>query len=184
MLPSSMISVLIPTLNSERLLVPTLSALVAGSAEGLLRDVVLVDGGSTDGTEKIADAAGCEFRREPAADESERLKVAASAVRGSWLLILEPGCVLDEGWTREVTKFVESAESSERARFCAAVFRLTIDDYGFPARVKEIAAMARLAVTGRPQPKQGMLIAKRLFLQRGRKARRVVVLRTRVVIPA
>ena len=178
-----MISVLIPTLNAERLLVPTLSALVAGAAEGLLRDVVLVDGGSTDGTEKIADAAGCEFRR-GSADEGERLKIAATAVRGSWLLILEPGCVLDEGWTREVANFVESAESSEQASFCAAVFRLTIDDYGFPARVKEIAAMARLAVTGRPQPKQGMLIAKRLFLQRGRKARRVVVLRTRVVIPA
>ncbi len=178
-----MISVLIPTLNSERLLIPTLSALVAGSAAGLLRDVVLVDGGSTDGTEKIADAAGCEFRRGPA-DEGERLKVAASAVRGSWLLILEPGCVLDEGWAREVAKFVEGAESAEQANVRAAVFRLTIDDYGFAARVKEIATMARRAITGRPQPRQGLLIAKRLFLQRGRKARRVVMLRTRVVIPA
>jgi glycosyltransferase involved in cell wall biosynthesis len=183
MLPSSMISVLIPTLNSERLLVPTLSALVAGSAAGLLRDVVLVDGGSTDGTETIADAAGCEFRRGPA-DEGERLKAAATAARGGWLLILEPGCVLDEGWTREVAKFVESAESSEQASYCAAVFRIAIDDYGFPARVKEIAAMALLAATRRPQSRQGLLIAKRLFLQRGRKARRIVMLRTRVVIPA
>jgi len=178
-----MISVLIPTLNAERLLVPTLSALVAGAAEGLLRDVVLVDGGSTDGTEKIADAAGCEFQR-GSADEGERLKAAATAVRGGWLLILEPGCVLDEGWTREVANFVEGAESSEQASFCAGVFRLTIDDYSFAARVKEVAAMARLAVTGRPQPRQGLLIAKRLFLQRGRKVRRVVMLRTRVVIPA
>jgi len=178
-----MISVLIPTLNSERLLIPTLSALVAGSAEGLLREVVLADGGSTDGTEKIADAAGCEFRRGPS-DEGERLQAAASAVRGNWLLILEPGCVLDEGWTREVAKFVEGAERSEQASFCAAVFRMTIDDYGFAARVKEIVAMMRLAITGRPQPPQGLLIAKRLFLQRGGKARRVVMLRTRVVIPA
>lgn len=178
-----MISVLIPTLNSERLLVPTLSALVAGAAAGLLREVVLVDGGSTDGTETIADAAGCDFRRGPA-DKSERLKAAASAVRGSWLMILEPGCVLDEGWAREVAKFVEDAEKSEQAGFCAAVFRVAIDDYGFAARVKEIAAMVRLALTGRPQPRQGLLIAKRLFAQRGRRARRVVTLRTRVVVPA
>jgi glycosyltransferase involved in cell wall biosynthesis len=178
-----MISVLIPTLNSERLLVPTLSALVTGSAQGLLRDVILVDGGSTDGTEKIADAAGCEFRRGPT-NAGERLMAAAAAARGTWLLILEPGCVLEEGWTREVAKFVEGAEQSEQASFCAAVFRMAIDDYGFAARVKEFAAMARLTVTGRPQSRQGLLIAKRLYTQRGRKVRRVVMLRTRVVVPA
>ena len=99
-------------------------------------------------------------------------------------MILEPGCVLDEGWAREVAKFVEDAEKSEQAGFCAAVFRVAIDDYGFAARVKEIAAMVRLALTGRPQPRQGLLIAKRLFAQRGRRARRVVTLRTRVVVPA
>jgi len=178
-----MISVLIPTFNSERLLVPTLSALVAGSAEGLLREVILADGGSTDGTEKIADAAGCEFRRGPP-DADERLKAAAAGARGDWLLFLEPSSVLEEGWTREVAKFVEGAERAGQAEICAAVFRLTIDDYGFSPRVKELAAAARLALTGRPRPEQGLLISKQLFASRGRSARRVVMLRTRVVVPA
>lgn len=177
-----MISVLIPTLNSERLLVPTLSALVAGSAEGLLREVVLADGGSTDGTETIADAAGCDFRSGPV-DEGERLKAAATHARSNWLLLLRPGCVLEEGWTREVAKFVEGAERAEQAHICAAVFRLTIDDYGLAPRMKEIVAMARLAVTGRPMPEQGLLISKQLFAARGTRARRVVMLRTRVVVP-
>lgn len=178
-----MISVLIPTFNSERVLVPTLSALVPGSAEGLLREVILVDGGSTDGTEKIADAAGCEFRR-GRGSEDECLQTAASAARGEWLLMLEPSCVLEEGWTREVGKFVEGAERAEQASICAAVFRLTIDDYGFAPRVKEIAAMVRLALTGRPSPQQGLLISKPLFAARGRRARRIVMLRTRVLLPA
>jgi glycosyltransferase involved in cell wall biosynthesis len=177
-----MLSVLIPTLNSERQLVPTLAALVPGSAEGLVREVILADGGSTDGTAKIADAAGCEFRPGPA-NEDERLKAAAVAARSDWLLVLGPGSTLQEGWTREAAKFVEGAERAQEAEICAAVFRVTLDDYGFSSRVKEVVAMARLAITGRPQFEHGLLISKRLFGSRGRKARRVVRLRTRVVIP-
>ena len=178
-----MISVLIPTHDSERHLVPTLSALVPGSAEGLLREVILADGGSTDGTAKIADAAGCEFRILPG-DPRERLLAAAVNVRGSWLLLLDPGSVLEEGWTREVAKFVESVERAGQADFCAAVFRLAVDGYGFAPRLKELAVAARLALTGRPRSVQGFLVSKQLFAARGRKARRVVMLRTRVVVPS
>jgi glycosyltransferase involved in cell wall biosynthesis len=92
-----MITVVIPTLDSEQVLVPTLAALVRGSAEGLVREVVLADGGSQDETRKIADAAGCEFLRGPQ-DEGTRLKQAATIARSGWLLFLDPGAVLDEGW--------------------------------------------------------------------------------------
>ncbi len=177
-----MISVLIPTLNSERQLVPTLSALVPGSAEGLVREVILADGGSTDGTAKIADAAGCEFRP-GAADEDGRLKAAAATARGDWLLIIGPASALQEGWTREAAKFVESAERAKEGETSAAVFRMTLDGYGFSPRVRELAAMAHLALTGRPRFEHGLLISKRLFASRGRRAGRVVRLRTRVVIP-
>ena len=173
-----MISVLLPTLNAERLLVPTLSALVAGSAEGLLREVVLVDGGSTDGTETIADAAGCDFHRGPA-DEGGRLNAAASAARGNWLLILAPGSVLDEGWTREVAKFVADSPAGR-----AASFRLAIDGYGFTARLREVLSAAQNALTGRPKAGQGLLIPKMLYRNNGGKPGRVVFLRTRVILPA
>lgn len=172
-----MISVLIPTLNSERVLVPALAALVPGAAEGLLREVVLADGGSSDGTEKIADAAGCEFRR-GAADAGKRLGEAAAAARGDWLLILDPASVLEEGWTREVAKFVAGPEQR------AAAFRLAVDGYGLAPRLKEFATAAQCALTGRPRPQQGLLAAKRLFLERGGRPGRVVVLRTRIVLPS
>ncbi|MFJ5489311.1 glycosyltransferase, partial [Hansschlegelia beijingensis] len=61
-----MLSVLIPTCNHERALVPTLSTLVPGAADGLVRDVTIVDGGSTDATAEVADPAGlsqCAHRR-------------------------------------------------------------------------------------------------------------------------
>ena len=52
-----MLSVIIPTLNSERMLVATLAMLVPGAMSGVVREVTIVDGGSTDATLEIADAA-------------------------------------------------------------------------------------------------------------------------------
>ena len=173
-----LISALIPTLNSERHLVPVLSALVAGSAAGLLRDVIVADGGSTDGTERIADAAGCDFRRVPGS-ECERLMSAAALARGPWLLILGPASVLDESWTREVAKFVEGTHAGR-----AASFRLAIDDYGFAPRLKEVLSAARNALTGRPKTGQGLLVPKALYRANGGKTGRVVFLRTRIILPA
>jgi glycosyltransferase involved in cell wall biosynthesis len=173
-----MISVLIPTLNSERFLVATLSSLVAGAAAGLLREVILADGGSTDGTARIADAAGCDFR-EDAAGEAERLRTAAAGARGSWLLILRPESAPEEGWTREVAKFIDGAERAGRPDRAAA-FRYAIDAYGFAPRLREVAAAARATLIG-PRPEQGLLVSKHIFAA-GRRAR-PAILRTRVILP-
>ena len=56
-----MLSVIIATLDSERALVPTLSALVPGATAGLVSDVLVVDGGSRDDTAAVADVGGCNF---------------------------------------------------------------------------------------------------------------------------
>ena len=52
-----MISVIIPTLNAESGLAAALSALVPAMVDGLVREVIVVDGGSTDRTLAIADTA-------------------------------------------------------------------------------------------------------------------------------
>jgi glycosyltransferase involved in cell wall biosynthesis len=192
-----LISVIIPTRDSERVLVPTLAALVAGSVAGLVRDVVLADGGSRDDTEAIADAAGCALLRGPA-DPGARLRSAAAWARGSWLLFLEAGGVLDEGWPREVRAFVDGAERTGAAERRAATFRLASQGFGIGARMAETAAAARLALIGRPRAEQGLLIARRFYQALGghaegagahrrllgRIGRRIVVLPTRVVFQA
>jgi len=53
-----MLSVVIATHESERALLPTLSALVAGAAAGLVREVIVADAGSRDATVAIADGRG------------------------------------------------------------------------------------------------------------------------------
>ena len=58
-----MFSIIIATHDSERALVPTLAALVPGATAGIVREVIVADGGSRDETEQVADIAGCRFLR-------------------------------------------------------------------------------------------------------------------------
>lgn len=192
-----MITVIIPTLNSEHALVPTLSALVSGSVAGLVREVIVADGGSNDETEKVADVAGCHFLKGPH-DPGARLRAAAHQARGSWLLFLDPAGIVQEGWLREVRAFIETMERSGLAENRAATFRLGYQGFGLTPRLAEAAAAARLVVIGRPRPQQGLLIARRfydhlgghgdgkkaeerLFARIGR--RKLITLRTRIVLP-
>jgi cellulose synthase/poly-beta-1,6-N-acetylglucosamine synthase-like glycosyltransferase len=191
-----MITVVIPTLNSERVLVPTLASLVPGSAQGLVREVILADGGSTDETEKIADVAGCAFHKGPH-DLGARLRAAAHGARGNWLMFMDPAAVLEEGWTRELWAFIEKAERLGVSEKRAATFKLAFEGFGLKPRLAAAAAATRLAVVGRPRPAQGLLISKRFYQllgshRDGRQAerrliarigrRRIIPLRTRVVI--
>ena len=53
-----MISVVIPALNAEGHLPAALTALVPAAVNGVVREVIVVDGGSADHTRQIADLAG------------------------------------------------------------------------------------------------------------------------------
>jgi glycosyltransferase involved in cell wall biosynthesis len=118
-----MLSVVIATDNSERVLVPTLAALVPGAAAGVLREVIVADARSTDATATIADAAGCRFDATEA-PLGARLHAAAASARAAWLLFLRPGAVPDTAWTEEIRRFIQHAELGGRVDARAAAFRL------------------------------------------------------------
>ena len=123
----AVISVIIPTLNDERRLVPTLAALVAGAADGLIVEAIVADGGSDDGTEAVADVAGCRFVQGPA-DVGARLAAATAGSKAPWLMFVRPGVVLDEGWIREVRGFLDQVNRRGEADRRAAAFALGVDD--------------------------------------------------------
>ena len=54
-----MLSIIIETANHEGALSRTLLPLVSGAVHGLVRDVIVLDHGSTDQTTHVADQAGC-----------------------------------------------------------------------------------------------------------------------------
>jgi glycosyltransferase involved in cell wall biosynthesis len=150
-----MLSVIIATLDSERALVPTLAALVPGATSGLVREVVLTDGGSRDDTAAVADIAGCNFVRGEGS-LGKRLKAAAASARAPWLLFLRPGSVLDTSWTGEARNFIERPPAGAQA----AVFRRVSS--AAPA-LRQIWLLLAAAIGGRPHPEQGLLIAKQFY---------------------
>ncbi len=150
-----MLSVIIPTLDSERALVPTLAALVSGATAGLISEVILADGGSRDETAKVADIAGCNFLSVEG-PLGRRLKTAAGSARAAWLMFLRPGSVPDTHWAAEVGRFVQQPAHREKA----AVFRRSA-----PAQsaLREILSLITAALGAVPRAEQGLLISKQLY---------------------
>lgn len=122
-----MISVVLQTTGDEEALVGTLAALVPAAAEGVVRDVVIVDGSANPGIPKIAEGAGCVYIKGPSA-RGRRLSVGAEAAKGPWLLFLAPGVEPDESWTRDARQFIERADRKGVSGSRAAAFRLSFDD--------------------------------------------------------
>ena len=85
-----MLTVIVSTNESERVLVRTLTCLVPGATSGLIRDVILADAGSIDETTEIGDIAGCRFLSLPG-PLGPRLAAAAEMARGDWLMFLSAG---------------------------------------------------------------------------------------------
>jgi glycosyltransferase involved in cell wall biosynthesis len=163
-----MISVIIATENSETELVHALSALVPAAAEGVVREVIVVDGGSSDNTDKVADAAGCGWACRPGASRSERLAYGASlARRGDWLLFLRPETLLESGWHHEAQSFVERAMRAPNGPRTAASFRLRYEAFGLSARVSESIAALRSQLLGMPYGNQGLLISRQFYQNLG-----------------
>ena len=153
-----MLTVIIPTCESERTLVRTLAPLVSGATAGLITEVIVADAGSNDATAEVADLAGCTYLVSSAASGA-RLKQAAAAARTPWLLFLRPGTVPEPGWIEAVEAFMADGETSERA----AVFQRRAEEIEQPGIVAFFTAL-KAALFGVPVgPEQGLLIARRFY---------------------
>jgi glycosyltransferase involved in cell wall biosynthesis len=127
-----MISVVIPTLNDEARLVACLAPLVSASMAGLVRELVVVDAGSTDATLDIADDAGATIVR-----SGEGVGAGVAVAKGPWILALDPGVRLERGWEAAAQRHVEVSRQPAR-------FRLYRADGGGLAGIMPPRAMAVL----------------------------------------
>jgi rSAM/selenodomain-associated transferase 2 len=160
-----MISVIIPTLNAERTLVHSLAALVPAVVEGIVQEAIVVDGGSTDDTSAIAEAAGTHLVEAPVGRGSQ-LEAGASHARGDWLLFLHADTVLEPGWAEEAQSFMERVEEGRRAQ-AAAFFRFALDDDGLMPRFVEWLVGLRCHLLALPYGDQGLLISRNLYNRLG-----------------
>lgn len=157
----AMISVVIPTLNAEAALPETLTALIPAAVDGFVREVIVSDGGSRDGTERIADAAGVEFLK-GVKGRGIQLAHGARKARFPWLLFLHADTALQDGWMRDASQFMRAVDEGTRPA-AAAAFRFKLDDTGAKPRLLERLVAARCAAFRLPYGDQGLLISRALY---------------------
>jgi rSAM/selenodomain-associated transferase 2 len=154
----SSLSVVIPALNAAGELPATLAALHKGRVAGLIGEIIVVDGGSGDGTRSLAEAAGARLVEAPS-NRGRQLALGGEAAAGGWLLFLHADTVLSAGWAAAARDFMARTGGAERA----GVFRLVLDDPDPRARRIERLARWRGRVLGLPYGDQGLLIARGFY---------------------
>ncbi|WP_339931951.1 TIGR04283 family arsenosugar biosynthesis glycosyltransferase [uncultured Brevundimonas sp.] len=150
--PLEALDVIIPVLNGGPRLAETLKALPP------VHQVIVVDGGSTDGSEVLAAAHGASILSSAPA-RGGQLALGAEASTAPWLLFLHADTRLDNAAWAAVAAYVTRPDAGARA----AVFRLKLDDPAWQARVLERAVRLRVALLSLPYGDQGLLIHRDLY---------------------
>lgn len=104
---SAPISVIIPTLNAASHLPGCAAALFEGVQEGLIRELIVTDGGSEDETEAICEELGASFLK-GSASRGGQLAQGCDAATGSWLLVVHADTQLAAGWTSAAREHIRS----------------------------------------------------------------------------
>ena len=154
------VSVIVTTLNSEDDLLKLSTSLFVGLQSSLIRELVISDGGSTDGTLALAGQLGARVTT-GTRGRGFQLASGARAADGDWLLFLHADTVLADGWVDSVENHIETAPDK------AAHFRLAFAERGVMPRVVAAWANFRSAAFGLPYGDQGLLIPRDLYWQLG-----------------
>jgi rSAM/selenodomain-associated transferase 2 len=146
------LTVVIPTLNAAEGLAATVAALDPSD------DIVVVDGGSRDGTPGLARGLGARVI-ETAPGRGGQLAAGAAAAAEGWLLFLHADTVLEPGWREAVERHLSRPDAEGQA----ACFRFALDDDSPQARRLERWVTWRVAALALPYGDQGLLIHRSLY---------------------
>ena len=148
------ISIIIPTLNAAASLPATVASL------GTVAEVVVVDGGSRDGTADVATALGGRVLVAPCGRGSQ-LAAGAAAANRPWLLLLHADTRLQSGWHDAAARFMAGGHHR------AAYFRFALDSLDPRARTLERLVVWRCRALALPYGDQGLLVHRALLARIG-----------------
>ncbi len=153
------LSIIIPTRNAAGELPATLMSLMPGVEAGIIRELIVVDAGSTDATTLIAEDAGA-IVLTTTPSRGGQLRAGAGAARGDWLFFLHADTHLPDDWTTSITQRYSTPDR-------AACFQLAFRADGFGARWTAGWANLRTRLLGLPYGDQGLLIHRDLYANIG-----------------
>lgn len=150
----AMFSVVLPTYNAAGSLPLTLAGLLDANRQGLIADVTVSDGGSSDDTVEIAEAAGARVVLSPRG-RGAQLAAGAAEAKGAWLLFLHADTRLSADWVDAAVMHAETAFDRR-----AAVFRLAFAENGWRPDLVAFGGNLRARLLGLPYGDQGLLISR------------------------
>ena len=152
------ISIVIPTLNSQNTIRETLVSLFEGFEAGMVRELIVVDGGSSDKTKEIVLACGGKFIASRASRGSQ-LSTGVNLAKGDFIFILHSDSVLEVDWSKNIKKYF----NLEAGYYC----RLSFDIKHPLALMTSTFANARSKIFNLPYGDQGLLISRKLLMENG-----------------
>jgi rSAM/selenodomain-associated transferase 2 len=148
------ISVIIPTLNAEDDLPGCWASLMEGVQAGLIRELIVSDGGSQDKTCALAREVGAQLV-EGAPSRGAQLQRGCLLAKGDWLMILHADTELESGWTGPVRAHLEQGTG--------AYFKLRFRARGVMPMMVACWANLRSRAFGLPYGDQGLLLSRDLY---------------------
>lgn len=149
------ISVIIPALNEAAAIADCLQS-VRGQRP---REIIVVDGGSSDGTMKVA-AAADRILSSPRG-RANQMNAGARVAAGDLLLFLHADCLLQAGALAEMTRLLA------RPAISAGCFTMAVRATGALYRSIDACASARVRLTGLIYGDQGLFVRRSDFLRLG-----------------
>lgn len=150
---AGLLSVVIPTLNEADQLEATLSPILHRPN----CEIIIADGGSTDGTVDLARKLGC---RVIAANQGRgrQMNAGAALARGEHLLFLHADTQLPANFLEEIPAILDTGA-------IAGAFRLRIDQTGWGLRLVEWGTNLRAKYLQRPYGDQGLFLRSEDFFR-------------------
>lgn len=149
------VSIVIPTWNEAGVIAETIQCLRGQSP----REIIVVDGGSTDATLALAQDADRVLTAPPG--RAVQMNAGAAAACGDFLLFLHADCRLDAG----AIAALETALA--RSRIVAGCFSMRVEADGWAFRSIDACATARVRFTGVVYGDQGLFLRRADFLRLG-----------------
>jgi rSAM/selenodomain-associated transferase 2 len=149
------VSVIIPTLNEESCLADTLLLL----RQQRPYEIIVVDGGSEDGT--WASAAAADMRLHGPRGRGPQMNLGAAHAAGDVLLFLHADCSLEDGALDEAERLVKPRGVA------AGCFRMTVRARPWLYRIIDVCAAMRVRLTGLVYGDQGLFLRRDRFERLG-----------------